>query len=148
MGRRERTWTGKKPPNSLPYSPFIVSYPAHPAPASRRVSAHGVHHSGSPDIFVFLCVHGLQDIQVSSVFITVSPLLPPRLRRGGWLFIRRHQPGYRCVQWYPSVTWCTHPARHPAVVFHVELRSSAASPFFIFSASRAAPDSPLHSGLR
>lgn len=38
-----------------------------------------------------------------------------------WLFIRRHQPGYRCVQWHPSVGVVHTSSPNPAVVFHMVL---------------------------
>ena len=38
-------------------------------------------------------------------------------RSGGFCLVVTVLRGFRLCLW----TWCTHPARHPAVVFHVEL---------------------------
>ncbi|EFK43535.1 hypothetical protein HMPREF9346_04931 [Escherichia coli MS 119-7] len=39
-------------------------------------------------------------VQFSSRYL---PCCRPVSGGAVWLFIRRHQPGYRCVQWHPSV---------------------------------------------
>ena len=108
-----------------------------------EITAHIAHQHG---YLLFLCVHGLQDIQ--GQFSFSSRYLP----------CCRPSPAGRCVnnssggisrvisafQWYIRLwTWCAHPARAPAVVFHMELCVQPASPFFIFSrVPLRHPDSP------
>nr|QAR17237.1 hypothetical protein [Salmonella enterica subsp. enterica] len=81
--------------------------------------------------------------RVSSVFITVSPLLPPRLRRGGVVV---HQAASARLAVCSVASVCGRGAHiQPGtqrLSFIWNSACSAASPFFIFSASRAAPDSP------
>lgn len=81
--------------------------------------------------------------RVSSVFITVSPLLLPRLRRGG-VVVHQAASARLSVRSVVSVCGCgahIQPGTQ-RLSFIWCSACSAASPFFIFSASRAAPDSP------